>query len=100
MALTGDRVDAETALAWGLVSRVVAPEDLLPTAREVAARIAANPPVAVRAGKQLLREAAALSLDEVLERSADVQALMHQTRDHAEAVSAFVEKREPRFTGE
>jgi len=54
----------------------------------------------VRAGKQLLREAAGLSLDEVLDRSADVQALMHQTKDHAEAVAAFVEKREPRFTGE
>jgi len=100
MSLTGDRISAETALAWGLVSRVVAPEELLPTAREIAERIAANPPVAVRAGKQLLREAAGLTLDEVLDRSADVQALMHQTRDHAEAVAAFVEKRDPRFTGE
>jgi enoyl-CoA hydratase/carnithine racemase len=100
MSLTGDRISAATALEWGLVSRVVAPEELLPTAREIADRIAANPPVAVRAGKQLLREAAGLTLDEVLVRSADVQALMHQTKDHAEAVTAFVEKREPRFTGE
>ena len=100
MSLTGDRISAETALAWGLVSRVVAPEDLLPTAREIADRIAANPPVAVRAGKQLLREAAGRTLDEVLDTSADVQALMHQTADHAEAVAAFVEKRTPRFTGE
>jgi enoyl-CoA hydratase/carnithine racemase len=100
MSLTGDRVSAETALAWGLVSRVVSPADLLPTAREIAQRIAANPPVAVRAGKQLLRESAARTLDEVLDVSADVQALMHQTADHAEAVAAFVEKREPRFTGE
>jgi enoyl-CoA hydratase/carnithine racemase len=100
MALTGDRISAETALAWGLVSQVVPPEELLPTAREIAGRIAANPPVAVRAGKQLLREAAGLTLDQVLDTSADVQALMHQTADHAEAVTAFVEKREPRFTGE
>ncbi|MDH2413476.1 crotonase/enoyl-CoA hydratase family protein [Nocardioides sp. CER19] len=100
MSLTGDRIDAQTALAWGLVSRVVAPDDLLPAAREIADRIAANPPVAVRAGKQLLREAATLTLDEVLDKSADVQALMHQTADHAEAVIAFVEKRQPRFTGE
>ena len=100
MALTGDRVDAATALAWGLVSRVVEPEELMATAREIADRIAANPPVAVRAGKQLMREAAGLSLDQVLDKSADVQALMHQTKDHAEAVGAFVEKREPRFTGE
>ncbi|GAB7002923.1 crotonase/enoyl-CoA hydratase family protein [Nocardioides sp. AN3] len=100
MALTGDRISAETALEWGLVSRVVAPEELLPTAREIAERIAANPPVAVRAGKQLLRETAGLTLEQVLETSADVQAMMHQTADHAEAVAAFVEKREPRFTGE
>jgi enoyl-CoA hydratase/carnithine racemase len=100
MSLTGDRISAETALAWGLVSRVVEPDDLLPVAHEIAARIAANPPVAVRASKAMLREAAGLTLDEVLDRSADVQALMHQTRDHAEAVTAFVEKREPRFTGE
>jgi enoyl-CoA hydratase/carnithine racemase len=100
MALTGDRVPAGTALAWGLVSRVVEPAELLPAARELADRVAVNPPVAVRAGKQLLRESAGLSLDEVLDRSADVQALLHQTRDHAEAVAAFVEKREPRFTGE
>jgi enoyl-CoA hydratase/carnithine racemase len=100
MALTGDRISAEQALAWGLVSAVVEPDELLPAARRLADRIAANPPVAVRAGKQLLREAAGLSLDEVLDRSADVQALMHRTKDHAEAVAAFVEKREPRFTGE
>jgi enoyl-CoA hydratase/carnithine racemase len=100
MSLTGDRISAETALEWGLVSRVVAPEELLPTARELARRIAANPPVAVRAGKQLLREASGLTLDHVLDMSADVQAMMHQTADHAEAVAAFVEKRHPRFTGE
>lgn len=100
MALTGDRVSAETALAWGLVSRVVEPDELLTVAHELAGRIAANPPAAVRAGKQLLREAAGRTLEEVLDRSADVQALLHQTADHAEAVAAFVEKREPRFTGE
>lgn len=100
MSLTGDRISAETALQWGLVSRVVAPEELLPTARELADRIAANPPVAVRAGKQLLRESGGLTLDRVLDMSADVQAMMHHTADHAEAVAAFVEKREPRFTGE
>lgn len=100
MALTGDRISAETAWAWGLVSRVVEPSELMSTAREIADRIAANPPVAVRAGKQLLREAAGRTLDQVLDTSADVQALMHQTSDHAEAVAAFVEKREPRFTGE
>jgi enoyl-CoA hydratase/carnithine racemase len=100
MALTGDRVDAVRALEWGLVSAVVPPEELLDRAHALAERVAANPPAAVRATKRLLREAAGLSLDEVLERSAEVQAMLHQTRDHAEAVAAFVEKREPRFSGE
>lgn len=100
MSLTGDRVSAETALAWGLVSQVVAPEELLPAARALADRVAANPPVATRAAKQLLREAAGLTLDEMLDKAADVQAMLHQTADHHEAVTAFVEKRQPRFTGE
>lgn len=99
MALTGDRVDAETALAWGLVSEVVAPADLLPAAHRLAARVAANPPAAVRMTKRLLRQAAGHSLDDVLELSAAMQALAHTTEDHREAVTAFVDKREPRFSG-
>ena len=56
MTLTGDRVDAQTALEWGLVSRVVAPEDLLSEARALAERVAVNPPHAVAMAKKLLRE--------------------------------------------
>lgn len=100
LTLTGDQISAETALAWGMVSQVVAPEDLSGVARGIADRIAANPPVAVRAAKQLLRESDRLTLAEMLDKAADVQALLHQTHDHHEAVTAFVEKREPRFTGE
>ena len=100
MSLTGDRVSAQTALEWGLVSQVVEPGDLLAAARGLADRVAANPPGAVRAAKALLREASRLTLDDMLEKAAEVQALMHQTKDHLEAVTAFVEKREPRFTGE
>lgn len=100
MALTGDRVDAETALAWGLVSQVVAPEDLLTSAHRLAERVAANPPHAVRMAKKLLREADGRSLDGVLELSAAFQAIAHQTRDHHEAVAAMLEKRAPSFTGE
>jgi enoyl-CoA hydratase/carnithine racemase len=99
MALTGDRVDAATALEWGLVSRVVEPEQLLPAARELARRVAANPPHAVRMAKKLLREAEGRSLDSVLELSAAYQAIAHQTRDHREAVAAMIEKRPPTFEG-
>jgi len=99
MALTGDRITAERARDWGLVSDVVAAEELLPAARAVAGRVAANPPTAVRMTKKLLRQAAGRSLDDVLELSAAMQAIAHTTEDHREAVSAFVDKRQPRFTG-
>ncbi|WPB58392.1 crotonase/enoyl-CoA hydratase family protein [Xylophilus sp. GOD-11R] len=97
MSFTGETIDAATALAWNLVSRVVPAEQLLPTAQEIAARIAANPPHAVRMTKRLIRESLHSRLDSVLELSAVFQALSHQTADHREAVSAFLEKRTPQF---
>ncbi|MGW0173899.1 crotonase/enoyl-CoA hydratase family protein [Rhodococcus sp. NPDC003322] len=100
MAFTGDAIDAETALDWGLVSRVVDPDDLLPTAHALAARVAANPPQALRMTKKLLREGQHQSLESLLELSAAMQALAHSTRDHQEAVAAMLEKRPPRFIGE
>ena len=100
MALTGDRVDAETALAWGMVSAVVPPEELLDAARALADRVAVNPPNAVRMAKKLLRQAQGHSLDSVLEMSAAMQAIAHSTKDHHEAVAAFLDKRTPEFTGE
>ena len=99
MSLTGEAINAAEALACGLVSRVVAPEELLPTARALAEKIAANPPQAVRLTKRLLREGQHLSLATLLEMSAAFQALAHDTRDHREAVSAMLEKRAPHFEG-
>lgn len=100
MAFTGDILSAEEALACGLVSRVVAPEALMDEARTLALRIAANPPHAVRMAKRLIRESRLASLSTILEASAAAQALCHTTKDHAEAVAAFLEKRPPAFTGE
>lgn len=100
MTLTGDRVDAQTALAWGLVNRVVAPEELLSAARELADRVAVNPPHAVRMAKKLLRESDSSSLSSLLELSAAMQPLAHHAPDHTEAIEAFLDKREPTFTGE
>ncbi|QRY63741.1 crotonase/enoyl-CoA hydratase family protein [Gordonia sp. PDNC005] len=99
MALTGDRVDAATALDWGMVSQVVASDELLPTARALAARVAVNPPVAVRMTKKLLRESSQQTLDQLLELSAAMQGLAHQTDDHREAVTAMLEKRTGIYTG-
>lgn len=100
MAFTGDRVDAATALDWGLVSRVVEPEELLAAANDLAARVAVNPPHALRATKRLLRESGRQDFDGFLELSAAMQALSHPTDDHREALAAFSEKRTGEFTGE
>jgi enoyl-CoA hydratase/carnithine racemase len=100
MSFTGDAIDAATALAWGLVSRVVAPEELLAAAHELANRIAVNPPHVLRMTKALLRQSQQLSLDAALELSAGMQALAHHTSDHQEAVAALLDKRAPKFTGE
>jgi enoyl-CoA hydratase/carnithine racemase len=99
MTFTGQLIDAEQALAWNLVSRVVAPEELLPTAQALAGQIAANPPHAVRMAKRLLREGMHTRLDTLLELSAAYQTMSHQTADHVEAVSAFLEKRPAVFGG-
>lgn len=99
MALTGDVIDAQAALACGLVSQVVPDHEVMAAARSIAVRIAANPPHAVRMTKRLLREGRTASLAAILEASAAAQALCHATDDHREAVDAFLEKRKPRFTG-
>lgn len=100
MAFTGDPIDAKEALACGLVSRVVPDAELLAAAKALAQRIAANPPHALRMTKRLLREGRQASLATLLEFSAGLQALAHDTADHKEAVAAFLGKRPPNFTGE
>ena len=100
MTFTGDPVDAETALAWGLVSKVVGPDDLMAEARALAQRIALNPPRHLRMAKRLLREGLNTRLDSLLELAAAYQGACHQTEDHMEAVEALLEKRQPVFTGQ
>jgi enoyl-CoA hydratase/carnithine racemase len=98
MSFTGDAIDANEALACGLVSRVVAAEKLLDEANALAARIARNPGPTLRMTKRLLREGQHARLDSLLELSAGFQALAHKTPQHREAVMAFIEKRKPVFT--
>jgi len=100
MAFTGDAIDANTALAWGLVSQVVPHEQLMPATRALAERVACNPPEVLRMTKKLLREGQQQSLESLLELSASMQALAHHTRDHEEAVAALLEKRQGQFTGQ
>ena len=100
MAYTGEPVNAQKALEWGMVSSVVSPDELMNAANKLASRIAANPPMALRMTKKLMKESEHSRLDSLLEMSATLQALAHQTNDHAEAVDAIIEKRAPKFTGE
>lgn len=99
MALTGDMLDAQEALGCGLVSKVVEDDDLLPTARTIAEKIASNPPHAVRMTKRLLKLSRSAGLAEILDVSASMQALAHTTQDHREAVDAFLSKRKPEYKG-
>jgi 2-(1,2-epoxy-1,2-dihydrophenyl)acetyl-CoA isomerase len=90
---------AETALQWGLVHRVVAPEQVLAEARALANRLAGGPTAAYRAVKTVLATAATDSLEETLALEARLQTELGQTADHREAVEAFLAKRSPTFTG-
>jgi enoyl-CoA hydratase/carnithine racemase len=90
MTFTGDTIDAAEALASGLVSRVVPPDELMPTALALAQRIAANPAPALRMAKRLMREGQHMRLDSLLEMSAAFQAIAHHTPEHEQAIDAFV----------
>lgn len=99
LLFTGDVIDAETAKQIGLVGRVVAHDDLLPTAHAVAARIAANPPLAVQRLKRGLRRTLDPDWHELGRWVSATLAELFQTADHREGVRSFLEKRPPVFTG-
>lgn len=93
LAFTGDTIDARQALDWGLVSQLVSPEALLPTAMELAQRIARNSAHALRMTKRLLRESTHARMDTILEMSAGFQAMAHHTAEHEAALGAFLNRR-------
>lgn len=98
MALFGDRVTAQEALAMGLCNRVLSEEELMPTAREWARRLARGPR-AMGWTKRLIARGLERSLPEILEMEALLQAAAGSSEDAKEGIAAFIEKREARFTG-
>ena len=92
-------IEPKTAKEWGLISDFYKSDDLLKEANEIASSIIKQPPDALRMSKKLLREGMGASFDNILEMSASMQALMHLTDDHQEALSAFFEKRDGDFKG-
>jgi enoyl-CoA hydratase/carnithine racemase len=96
---TGEMIDASKALEWGLVSEVVATEDLDATVGNLARRICAQPPNSLRMTKQLMRDALESDFRALMNHSASLQSILHHTEDHDEAVDSFFKKTNARFEG-
>lgn len=99
VALFGEIYDAREAQTLGLVNRVVPVGELDRFVDEWSRKLAAGPPLALSMTKTLLQSSLASSMAEAVEHEARCQAVNFASKDTAEAVAAFLEKREPRFTG-
>ena len=99
LVLLGEVIDAAEALEAGLIRQVVPPSELDGAVADLAARLAAGPPVAMRQSKRMLTDSFEVGLERALEDEARSQEVNLVTEDFAEAVAAFLDKREPRFTG-
>lgn len=99
MLLTGDFIDAQTALARGLVNRVAAPEQLDAEIKKLTDSILSKTPVAIKAGKQMFYRQLEMGLDEAYELASEVMACNMVCDDAKEGIDAFIEKRKPTWRG-
>jgi len=99
LALLADIIDAAEADRLGLVNRVLPPDELDGFVAGWAARLAAGPPIALGLTKRLLNDGLARTLEEAVEDEARAQSVNFSTADTAEAISAFLQKRDPEFRG-
>jgi len=97
--LTGDMIDAQTALKFGLVNQVHPLAELEAKTMELANKIAEKAPIALQLCKEAVKFASKSNLDEGLRREIDLFAICFSTEDKEEGVSAFLEKRKPSFKG-
>ena len=99
MFFLGDAIDATEALRLGIVNQVVAAEDLETTTLQLAERLRTAPPIALAAAKHAVYMSQAAELEEMLRYETEAQLRCFESEDGHEGVQAFLEKREPRFTG-
>jgi enoyl-CoA hydratase/carnithine racemase len=99
MFFLGDPIDAAEAARLGLVNQVVAPEELETATLQLAERLRAAPPIALAAAKHAVYMSQAAELEEMLRYETEVQLRCFDSDDGHEGVQAFLEKREPKFTG-
>jgi methylglutaconyl-CoA hydratase len=99
LLLTGRIIGAEEAARMGLINEIVAPETLMPRARELAGQLMENSPASLRATKQLLSNHARAELDSQIEAAVQENAAIRTTSDFREGVTSFLEKRKPVWSG-
>ena len=100
MAFFGDTVDAATALDWGLINEVVAPDDLQATAAAWGQKLATGPTTAISLMKSQIDQSLTATSEVAVEGEARAQHIVYTTKDMQEGIQSFIERREPRFTGE
>ena len=99
LMLTGRRISAAEAEAWGLISQAVPNDELDETVGALAAELAERPPLALRTLKLVLNRGAEAPLETALELERKAYAWLRSTHNYAEGVTAFLEKRPPKYTG-
>jgi enoyl-CoA hydratase/carnithine racemase len=100
LAYLAEIISAEEAERYGIVNRVVPAGELAKVVDDLAHRIAAQPPIQISITKKLLNQSFSVSMAEAVEFEDVAQSLAFSSRDTAEAMAAFIEKRDPKFTGE
>lgn len=97
LLMTGDFLDAATAERWGLYNRVVAKEDVLAKATEMAEKLAAGPSFGLEVTKKMIQREASMDLESAMAAEVEIQAACMEDPNFRESYDAWVEKRKPRF---